>query len=456
MEIDKTIFRRYDIRGKYPAELSEEAAYNVALSFANLFPEVKTVVLGGDARKTTPVLMEAVKKGLIDGGKDVVEIGIVITPVVFFGVCHNDYDAGIVITGSHLEGIYNGIKIVFKGAVPTTPEDYDNIMNHIIEDKMKKSEIIGTVKKIDIENEYEEYIKSKVGLKRPLKIVIDSGNGTARLLPEKIFKDLGCEVETIFAESDDTSPNHVPDPYRHENMQDLKKKVLEVRADLGIGFDGDGDRAGFVDSSGYILSGDDLLMIFAKNTLARKKGPIVADSRASMTLIEEVKKQGQEMFLTVGYHAAVAKKIIEEKAVFGGETTSHFYFPLDFYMTDDAVFSALKLAEIVSIQEDFVGFVKNLPRYATSKEIFIPFPDDKKYQVVDSLTEMVKQRGLDVNDVDGSRISFKNGWGIVRPSNTSPFIKVKFEGRTKKDLAEVTEKMLLLMREKGIELPEEE
>ncbi|MCK5081185.1 MAG: hypothetical protein KAQ63_03395, partial [Candidatus Moranbacteria bacterium] len=181
-----------------------------------------------------------------------------------------------------------------------------------------------------------------------------------------------------------------------------------------------------------------------------------ADSRASMTLIEEVKKQGQEMFLTVGYHAAVAKKIIEEKAVFGGETTSHFYFPLDFYMTDDAVFSALKLAEIVSIQEDFVGFVKNLPRYATSKEIFIPFPDDKKYQVVDSLTEMVKQRGLDVNDVDGSRISFKNGWGIVRPSNTSPFIKVKFEGRTKKDLAEVTEKMLLLMREKGIELPEEE
>jgi phosphomannomutase/phosphoglucomutase len=263
-------------------------------------------------------------------------------------------------------------------------------------------------------------------------------------------------VQTIFSDPDDTYPNHVADPYKHENMQALKEKVLEVKADLGIGFDGDGDRAGFVDSSGYILTGDDLLMIFAKDALERKKGTIVADSRASMALIEEVKKHGEDIVLTVGYHAAVAEKILETDAVFGGETTSHLYFPLDFYLTDDAVFAALKCAEIVSKHEDFVGFVRDLPRYATGEEIFIPFSDIEKYGAVDRLTKMVKEKGLDVNDVDGSRIDFENGWGIVRPSNTSPFIKAKFEGRTKEDLKDVSQKMADLMKEAGIPLPQTE
>ena len=455
MKIDKTIFRRYDIRGKYPSELNEEVAYNIALSFSNLFPQVKTVAVGGDARKTTPSIKEAVIKGLVDGGKDVIDTGIVITPVVYFGVCHYGYDAGIVVTGSHLGGEYNGIKFVLEKATPTTPKDYEKILRRILEDDFEKAEQGGKTQEKSFEEEYFNYITKKVNLKKPLKVVIDCGNGTSRLLPERIFKKLGCEAETIFAEPDDSAPNHVPDPYEHENMQDLKKRVMETGADLGLGLDGDGDRVGFVDKSGYILTGDDLLMIFTRDALAKKKGDIVADARVSMALIEEVEKQGQNIELTVGYHAAVLDKVIQNNAVFGGETTAHFYFPLEFYLTDDAVFAALKLAQIVSEQENFVEFVQKLPRYATSEEIFIEFPDTEKYQVVDELTKKLKAKGLDVIDVDGSRVNFENGWGIIRPANTSPFIKVKFEGKTKEDLLDVSKKMVALMEEGGIKMPQE-
>ncbi|MFH1188643.1 MAG: phosphomannomutase/phosphoglucomutase [bacterium] len=452
MKIEKTLFRRYDIRGKYPTELNEAAAYTIALAFSNIFLDVKTVLIGGDIRESTPTLKDAFIKGLIDGGKEVIDAGIVITPVVYFGVCHFGYDAGIVITGSHLEKSYNGIKIVFQNAEPSTPKDYDTILEHILSDKLQKAKGGGSVHTIDIEKEYFNYIKDKISLKKPLKIIIDTGNGTARLLPEKIFKAFHCDVETIFADPDDSAPNHIPDPYKHEYMQDLKKKVIESDADLGIGFDGDGDRAGFVDKSGYILTGDDLLMIFSRDALQKKKGPIVVDSRASMSLIEEVKKQEQDIILTVGYHAAVLSEVIKKNAVFGGETTSHFYFPLDFYLTDDAIFAALKLSEIVSEQSDFVTFVKELPRHVTSEEIFIEFLDTEKYNAVDTFTQMVKAEGFDVNDVDGARVNFEKGWGIVRPSNTSPFIKVKFEGVTKKDLSDVSRTMISLMERVGIEM----
>lgn len=450
MNIERTIFRKYDIRGKYPSELDERAAYNIALSFAGLFPNVRTVAVGGDIRKSTPAVKGAVIRGLVDGGKEVIDAGIVITPVVYFGVCHFGYDAGIAVTASHLEGIYNGIKIVLKDAAPTTPEDYDRILDRIVNDEIQKAEQPGSVRAEDMESAYLDHITKKVKLARPLTIVIDTGNGTGRLLPERIFRHLGCEVHTIFAEPDDSSPNHIADPYKKENMQDLRKEVVKSGADLGIAFDGDGDRAGFVDASGYILSGDDLLLLFARDAQKIRKGPIVVDARASLALIEEMAKEGQETILTVGYHAAVLAKILEIQAVFGGETTSHFYFPLEFYPTDDAVFAALKLASIAAAEESFPKLVKSLPRYATSEEIFIEFPDTEKYQAVDAFTRMIKGKGLQVNDVDGSRVDLGNGWGIVRPSNTSAFIKAKFEGRTPEDLCEVAGKMVALMDEAGI------
>ncbi|MCK5591443.1 MAG: phosphomannomutase, partial [Candidatus Pacebacteria bacterium] len=248
--------------------------------------------------------------------------------------------------------------------------------------------------------------------------------------------------------------NHVPDPYHKENMKDLRKEVLKQKADLGIAYDGDGDRAGFVDDKGNLINGYDLLMIFTKDAFNKKQGPIVVDSRASMALIEEVKKYKQPIELTVGYHAAVLAKIIEKNAVFGGEVTCHFYFPLEYYLTDDALFASLKLVQIISEKEDFTAFLNSLPRYCASEEIFIKFSDAKKYQAVANFTKMAKKKGLDVNDIDGARINFKNGWGIVRPSNTSAFIKVIFEGKTNKDLLDIMRKIINLMDESGIVMPE--
>ncbi|MCK4745103.1 phosphomannomutase/phosphoglucomutase [Candidatus Parcubacteria bacterium] len=454
MKIDETIFRKYDIRGRYPKEFNEEAAYNIALGFANLFPELKRIVVGGDIRKSTPSLMQVVIKGLIDGGKEVVNAGIVITPVVYFAVCHYNFDGGIVVTASHLGGEFNGIKIVLKNAYPTLPKDYDKIKNLIINNKLLKIKNLNSaIKKIDAEKDYIKYITSKISIKKPLKLIIDSGNGAARLLPEKIFRLLGCEASTIYSEPDDSFPNHIPDPYHKENMEDLKKEVLEKEADLGIAYDGDGDRAGFIDNKGNLINGYDLLMIFTKDAFKKKLGPIVVDSRASMALIEEVKKHKQTIELTVGYHAAVLSKIIEKNAVFGGEVTCHFYFPLEYYLTDDALFASLKLVQIISEKKDFAAYINSLPRYCASEEIFIEFSDTKKYQAVDNFTKMTKAKGLDVNDIDGSRINFENGWGIVRPSNTSAFIKVIFEGRTDKDLLNITRKIINLMDESGIIMP---
>ncbi|MCK5460135.1 phosphomannomutase/phosphoglucomutase [Candidatus Parcubacteria bacterium] len=455
MRIDETIFRKYDIRGKYPKEINEEAAYKIALSFSNLFPDIKQVAIGGDIRKSTPKLKDAMIKGLIDGGKKVIDVGIVISPVVFFSVCHYNFDCGIVITASHLGEGFNGIKIVFKNAYPTLPEHYDKIKNLIINNKLSKTKNQKTtIKKIDAEKDYIKYITSKISIKKPLKLIIDTGNGTSRLLPEKIFKILGCEASTIYSDPDDSFPNHIPDPYHKENMMDLKKEVLKKGADLGIGYDGDGDRAGFIDNKGNLINGDALLMAFTKNAFKKKLGPIVVDSRASLALIEEVEKNKQRIELTVGYHAAVLDKIIELNAVFGGEVTCHFYFPLEYYLIDDALFASLKLVQIASEKEDFSDYMNSLPRYCASEEIFIEFPDTKKYLAVDNFTKMVKEKNLDINDVDGARINFKNGWGIVRPSNTSAFIKVKFEGKTDKDLLDITRKIVGLMDESGIIMPE--
>lgn len=454
MKIDETIFRKYDIRGKYPKELNEEAAYKIALGFANLFPNIKQVAVGGDIRKSTPALKNAVIKGLIDGGKEIIDVGIVISPVVLFSVCRYNFDCGIVITASHLGAGFNGIKIVFKNAYPTLPKHYDKIKNLVINNKLSKAENKKTtIKKIDAEKDYIKYITSKVSIKKPLKIIIDSGNGTSRLLPEKIFKMLGCEVSTIYPDPDDSFPNHIPDPYHKENMMDLKEEVLKNGADLGIGYDGDGDRAGFIDKKGNLINGDALLMIFTKNAFQKKLGPIAVDSRASLALIEEVKRSGQHIELTVGYHAAVLDKIIELNAVFGGEVTCHFYFPLEYYLIDDALFASLKLIQIASEKENFTDYVNSLPKYFASEEIFIEFPDAKKYQAVDNFTKMAKDKNFDVNDIDGARINFQNGWGIVRPSNTSAFIKVKFEGKTNKGLLEVARKMIALMEESGIVMP---
>ncbi len=458
MIFKESIFRTYDIRGLYPQELSEEIAYQIALGYANLFPELKKIVVAKDVRTSGNELIKRTIQGLVDGGKEVYEIeGIVPIPVFSFAICHYKLDGGIMVTASHSPKEWNGFKLQKKNASPVMPEEQEKIKQMILGDKLKKAENVGVVKKINPIDAYLNYLwgLNLYRIKRPLKIIIDNGNGSCGYLPEKIFKKLGHEVETLYADFDDNFPHHMADPYKAENLEDLQKRVLETKADLGFGYDGDGDRLGVVDKKGRILTGDEILMILARQALAVKKGPVICEVRTSQAFIEEVEKLGGHTFFTVGYHKAVLDKIVETNAVFGGETTGHLYFPLDYYLYDDAIYASLKITQIAAEKEDFAKYVDELPRYATSLEIFIDYPDETKKQAVQRFIDLIKSKGYKFIDIDGARIIFENGWAVVRISNTSPMIKAKFEGKTKDDLIKIEQEVVGLIKEAGIELSEQ-
>ncbi|MBT3356492.1 phosphomannomutase/phosphoglucomutase [bacterium] len=441
MEINPHAFKAYDIRGLYPEDVNEEVAYKTGLAYANFLKDAKKIVVGVDFRHSSPALKEALIEGLTDGGKDVVDIGEVPTPILYFGIAHYKYDGGIEITASHNAGEYNGIKLQKEKALPIYGENgiYD-IRDAVLSNDLHKAKEKGSVETKEIVGEYMDYLVSKIQLKRSLKIVIDCGNGACGFIPEKIFKKLGCEVETIFGEPDGDFPNHIADPYREENMQDLKKKVLESGADIGIAFDGDGDRVGLIDKRGRIISGEHQLMLLYRRVLKEVKGKIVMEVRTSKVALGDIEKHGGEPVMAVAGHAYVLDSVFKEKAVFGGETTGHIYFPKHYYDYDDGIFTALKLAEVVAENEDFEKCIDELPVAFASKEYFVDCPDEEKAGRMGSLADYLRENEYDFLDIDGVRINFPNGWALARPSNTTPHIKCRMEGDTLEDLKDIEAK----------------
>lgn len=455
MQFNPTIFRTYDIRGIYPGDFDRKFVYNLGLAYANLFPGAEKVVVARDVRSSGEELKKCLIDGLLNGGMDVLEIGeIVPTPLMSFSICHYQLDGGIMISASHLPQEWNGFKIQLSGALQVVKENLDKIQQWIAENKVKKHQKRGQLQKLNPIDDYINYLISKIKLKRPVKVILDCGNGSCNYLPEKIFKKLGCQVKTLFGEFDDSFPNHIPDPYHEENLEDLKKEVNQEKADIGFGYDGDGDRLGVIDSQGRLVSGDDCLTIFSREALKVKKGPVICEVRTSQAFLEDVKKNGGWTEFSVCYHTAVLEKIVETNAVFGGETTGHFYFPLDYYLYDDGIFASLKAAQIVSEQEDFTAYLDNLSHYYTSPEVFIDYPDELKKQAVKRLANLLKERNYNFIDVDGARINFNNGWALVRFSNTSPMIKIRFEGKTREDLIKIKKEVIGLMEEANIKLSE--
>ena len=452
-KVNPNIFRSYDIRGIYPDDFQGDVAYNFGLAYANLFPDLKKIVVARDMRKSGLDLKKSLIKGLIDGGKEVFEIEeIVTTPIMCFGICHYNMDGGVMITASHNTNEWNGLKFKVKNAYPVLPDGLKKLQDLIEENKLKKSDKPGERKTLKPVDDYINFVSSKIRLKKPLKIIIDSGNGSCGYVPEKIFKRIGCDVQTLFGEPDDSFPHHMADPYEEKNLQDLKKKVMEDKADIGFAYDGDGDRIGIIDNLGNIISGDEYLLILAREVLEKKVGPVVCETRTSQAFLDEVHRLGAETYFTVGYHTAILDKIVEKNGVFGGETTGHVFFPLDYYLYDDAIFTSLKVAEIAAKIENFGKYIRSLPRYFITKEIFIDYPDETKKQALNRFIQLIKTRGYKFIDVDGARIIFERGWGVVRISNTSPMIKTKFEGRTKEDLIKIEKEVIGLMKEVDINL----
>lgn len=462
MKINPLIFRTYDIRGIYPAELNEEIAYRVARAYSFLYPETKKIVVARDSRLSSPSLTEAVKEGFIESGKEVIDIGIAPDSLFYFSIFHYYFDGGIMISGSHNPKEYNGLtlhvrkrgKKISEDVIGTDLEKIKTMVfkeTDLISKTVKKT---GRIKKFNPSDDYTNYISDKITLQKSPKVVIDSGNGACGLLPEKVFKKLGCQVKTIYPEFDGTFPHHLPDPYLEDNLKDIKETMKKEEADIGFAFDGDGDRVAPIDNQIRFVEGDFCLLMLARQALRKRKGPIVHDMRVSKAFLDEMEKEGVKTYFSVSHHNAVIDKIIKVGAVFGGEVTLHFLFPLEHYLCDDALFAAVKIAEIASSQKDFALYVDSLPRYHTSPEIFIDCPDKEKFKIIKNLQKYLRANNYDFIDVDGARINFKNGWALARAANTTPIIKCRFEGDTRNDLVEVKKKSLEIFRKTGIPVTE--
>ena len=451
MKVNPFIFRTYDIRGIYPQQLNEKIAFQIALSFVKVYPQVKKIVVAYDARLHSLPLAKAVIEALINQGREVIDIGLAPDPLFSFTLFHYKFDGGIMVTASHLPPEYNGLILNVKGK-GVTKENLEKIKQEVMKgvspEKTKKGKLVS----LNPEKDYILYVSKKIRLKKPLKIIFDSGNGAMNYLPEKVFKKIGCKVKTIFGEPDGNFPNHLPDPYLEENLKDLKEQVLKEGFDVGFAFDGDGDRVALVDRKGRRVLEDYCLLLLAKHVLKQKRGPVVHGVRVSEIFLKEMKKMGVKTYFSVCHHNAIIEKIEKVRAVFGGEITSHYFFPRDYYLTDDALFSSLKLAEVVSQFEDFADYVDTLPKIFVSPEIFIKTSDEEKFLIIEKLKNYLRKEKIDFIDVDGARIQFKNGWALARASNTSPYIKIRFEGKTKKDLIAIKKRALKIFQKGGLRI----
>ena len=461
MKVNPSIFRAYDIRGRYPEELSEEVVSYIARAYLKLYPHVKTLVLAYDTRPSSPLLAQAIRDVFVVSGKNVIDLGLAPDPLFYFTLLHHKYDGGIMVSGSHNIGSFNGLSMSVKRkgddfAYDVIAKELDSIQDFVNKEEMiTQASIPGKVEKRDATDEYMKYVSSRVYLERQLSVIIDSGNGAMGFLPEKIFESLGCRVKTLYGEYDGTFPNHPPDPYQEENLKDLKEAVVKEGADIGLAYDADGDRVAIIDNKGRVVSGDFAMLMLAYQAIKKHKGPVVHDVRVSKAFLDEMRKLKVSTYFSVSHHNAVIRKIEEVGAVFGGEITLHFIFPKEYYPVDDALFASLKLAEIVSFKKDFAKYVDALPHYQASPELFIEVSDDVKFGIVSKLVIHLKKEGYSIIDVDGARIQLKKGWALVRAANTSPHIKCRFEGDTKEDLEEIEREFLVLFKNFGVPITQE-
>lgn len=428
-KVNPLIFREYDIRGIADTELTDDVIELIGRSCATIFVDegIDEVAIGMDVRLSSPRIQKALVEGLTDGGLDVVTLGTVPTPLLYYSVVKLGLGAGIMVTGSHNPIQFNGLKIS-RGTTTVYGEGIQRIYQ--VAESGKFTSGRGTIRELDIVPEYAEDVKSRINLKRPVSLLIDAGNGTAGELALRLFRELGCEVEGIYCEPDGNFPNHLPDPTVEKYMNDLSLKVEESGTEIGIGYDGDADRIGAIDETGKMIFGDKLLSVFAVDLLSRKPGAtVVFDVKCSQGLIEVIRKQNGKPFMWKTGHSLLKAKMKELGAELGGEMSGHMFFAENYYGFDDALYASLKLVEILSRHDGGVSsLLADFPDYLSTPEIRIDCPDEKKFDVVTEIGERLSGR-YQVIDIDGIRIEMDEGWGLLRASNTQPVLVLRFEAK---------------------------
>ena len=436
--MNTNIFREYDIRGIVGEQLTDETVTLLGKAIGTFFNTngAKRIAIGYDARESSPRFCEMIRNGFESTGCDPVLIGMVPTPVLYHTAFTKDVDGGVMITGSHNPPDHNGFKICL-GTATLFGSQIQEIKEIALNGQF--SEGSGTTSRMDVLADYISDIVSKIDIgKRKLKVVVDAGNGMGGVTAVPVYEKLGIELIKLYTEPDSNFPNHHPDPTVVENLEDVIAAVRESGADIGIAFDGDGDRIGIVDEKGRIIWGDELMILLSRNVLAAKPGStIIAEVKCSQTLYDDVEKHGGTAIMWKAGHSLIKSKMKETNAALAGEMSGHIFFADRFYGFDDATYAGARVLEILSNSDlKLSEMLADVPKTFSTPELRVECPDEIKFAVVDRIAEEFIKTN-DVITIDGARISFENGWGLVRASNTQAILVLRFEADSEQDLKEI-------------------
>jgi len=426
--INPDIFREYDIRGVIGENLDAETVYVIgkAIGSEAYSRGEQSIVVGRDGRLSSPKLHKALVEGLVASGRDVIDLGMVPTPLVYFGTHTLGSRSGVMLTGSHNPPEHNGLKIVLAG---------ETLYGQQIQDLLKRIQMQeyfngkGSVKEASVEQSYLDKLLADIKVDKPLKVAVDCGNGVTGDFAPKMLQALGCEVIGLYTDVDGNFPYHHPDPNSAKNLEALVDMVIKEKADLGIAFDGDGDRVGVVDNKGKIIWTDRLMMLFAQDILSRNPGAeIIYDVKCTRFLKDVIKQAGGQPLMWKTGHSLMKAKMRETEAPFGGEGSGHLYFNERWFGFDDALYAAARLLEILGkSQATSAELFEELPEGLSSEEINVPVPDKVKFKLIDALVAKGDFGDGEINTIDGLRVDYKHRWLLARASNTTPSIVVKFE-----------------------------
>lgn len=439
MRVPEHIFREYDIRGLADTELTDDLVRSIGTAFGSVLAGEgkRKISVGYDMRPSSTRIHKALVQGLTRAGMDIVDLGLVPTPLLYFSVSHWNLDGGISITGSHNPVEYNGLKLHLADR-PFYGAEIRGLLEVIDRKAFTRGE--GTVEKKDIIGPYKSFVeKIFCPPARRLKLVVDSGHGMGAVVAPDLLRALGHEIVELYSNLDPAFPDHHPDPSVPENLRDLQKKVIATKADAGIGFDGDADRIGVVDEKGKVIFGDKLLLLYARAVLGKNPGAsVIGDVKCSQVLYDDIRKHGGNPIMWKTGHSLIKAKLKETGALLAGEMSGHMFFVERWFGFDDAIYSACRLAEILAESGDALSeMLSDVPVLVSTPEIRVDCPDRVKFELVRKAVEVFKKE-YEVIDIDGARILFKDGaWALVRASNTQPVLVMRFEASSQTRLDEI-------------------
>ena len=452
--LSSTVFRQYDVRGVVGRDLTPDLARALGQAYAALLRErglSGAVAVGRDNRPSGDMLRDGLVAGLTESGVDVIDVGVVPTPLLYWTLHHEPVVGGIQITGSHNPPQYNGFKLCV-GTGSLHGEGIQRLYQLAVAGDFPSGK--GRVRETSVIERYLDDVLARVGrLSRPLKVVADYGNGAGAVVGPQLLERLGARVTHLYAESDGTFPNHHPDPTVVENVQDLIAAVRREKADIGVAFDGDADRLGVVDEHGEIVWGDHILILYARDVLARtgRGQPIIFDVKCSQALQDAVAAAGGEPVMWKTGHSLIKDKMKELGAPIAGEMSGHMFFTEGFYGHDDALYGAARLLRIVADAKRSVSdLLGDVPKFVSTPELRVDVKEEEKFGIVADAVAHFRSTH-EVNDVDGVRVMYGDGWGLIRASNTQPVLVMRFEARTPERMAEIREEMEGWLRARGLD-----